>query len=632
MRKSPFSRWLPGASRTTLAALLLAAPMAVRAQGFAGTAAVVHGSAGFSSSGNVQTVSIPTTSPVTTINWSPTDTAVGGGAINFLPSGNTVSYVGAAGAAAPYTVLNRIIPTDTTRTVAFNGAVNSTANTRVWFYSPGGLLIGSTASFNVGGLVLTTADPVADDTGNFMPIFDQFTVQSPAGSTSAITIQPGATINATSSAQSNYIVAIAPQINQGGTISVAGSAALVAAESASFAVDSQGLFNITVTAGTTVGTDTFIHTGSTGGPNTAAATGFPQRVYMVAVPKNNAISMAISSGGSIGFDVADAANIDGNQIVLSAGSNIADTGSGNPVVAGRAGSGTASLTVGGGSYTSNTQAISTDSATVTDPASFASNLSVFAPQATVNAQVGAISVGGDLVVNADNGSVSGTAGSALVEVQPGASLGINGNLTETADDALTGIGGSASLLVNSGTLTVNGNALVSASGSWGPGAMNSGFASTQGGTAQVSVNGGGLSVGGSLMVNAAANATGADAALSPNAFFDQATTAAAGSAAVTVNGKSATITANNSIIANANAISDVDSFGNGGTATGGNALIAAQSGATLAVGVNGGLGAAANAVPSNVVSTADTSFGGNSIGGSAQVLANGGAITIAGVG
>ncbi|MDP9056871.1 MAG: hypothetical protein M3N34_06010, partial [Pseudomonadota bacterium] len=651
MRKSPLSRWLPGASTTTLAVLLvaapIAAPVAVRAQGFAGTAVVVHGSAGFSSSGSVQTINIPTTSPVTTINWTPTDTAIGGGAINFLPSGNTVSYVGATGAAVPYTVLNRIIPTDQTRTVAFNGTVNSTANTRVWFYSPGGLLIGSTASFNVGGLVLTAADPVTDDTGNFITTTagtDSFSVAAAAGSTSAITIQPGANIQAVNSGQSNYIVAIAPQINQAGTISVAGSAALVAAESASFAVDRQGLFNITVTAGTTVAANTFIHTGSTGGSGGATAAGIPQRVYMVAVPKNNAITMAISSGGSIGFDVADAANVDGNQIVLSAGSNIADTGTGNPVVAGRAGSGTASLSVGAGNYTSNTYAVSTDSATVTDSAAnitFASNLSVIAPQATVNAQVGTISVGGDLTVNADNPSTAGTAGTALVEVQSGAALavganaallGVNGNLTDTADDALTGVGGNASLLVNSGRVTINGNALVSAAGSWGPGALNSGFSYTVGGTAQVAVHGGGLSVGRGLTVDASANATGADAALSRGAYYDQAIYATAGAAAVTVSGSSATISAANGITANANAISDIDSYGNGGTATGGSALIQAQSGATLAVGQFGGLAASANASASNDVSASPTSSGGISIGGSAQVLAQGGAITVAGVG
>ena len=264
MRKAPVCRWLPSVSRSTLVALMLSAPVAAAAQGFAGTAAVTHGSASFNVSGNVQTVSIPTTSPVTTINWTPTDTAssasVNGAPINFLPAGNTVSYVGAAANGVTYTVLNRIIPSDQTRTVGFYGTVDSTPNTRLWFYSPGGMLIGKSANFYVGGLVLTAGDPVTDGTGNFITTTtnangtttDSFSVAAAAGSTSAITIAKGATISAVNSGQSNYIVAIAPQINQGGNISVAGSAALVAAESATFAVDSTGLFNISVTAGTTV--------------------------------------------------------------------------------------------------------------------------------------------------------------------------------------------------------------------------------------------------------------------------------------------------------------------------------------------------------------------------------------------
>ena len=91
-----------------------------------------------------------------------------------------------------------------------------------------------------------------------------------------------------------------------------------------------------------------------------------RRVYMVAVPKNNAITMAISSGGTIGFATAGAASMQGNEIVLSAGENIADTGVGNPASGLAAGSGAASLTVGAGTYTSNMVAASSGSVTVTE--------------------------------------------------------------------------------------------------------------------------------------------------------------------------------------------------------------------------------------------------------------------------
>ncbi len=644
MRKAPFACWLPGVSRGTVA-LLLSTPIAVPvacAAGFSGSAVVAHGGATIGSSGNTQTITISAKTPVTTIDWTPTDTAIGGGAIDFLPAGQTVSFVGAAGTGF-YTVLNRIIPNDLTRTVAFNGAVTSAANARVWFYSPGGLLIGSTATFNVGGLVLTTSDPVIDAKGNFITTTsgaEEFSFAGVAGSTSAITIQPGASIKALSSGQSNYIVAIAPQIDQGGTISVAGSVALVAAESASFAVDSHGLFNITVSAGTTVADNTFVHTGSTGGPNTDPS-GSYQRVYMVAVPKNNAVSMAIAAGGSIGFAVADAAKVDGNEIVLSAGSNIADTGSGNPVVAGRAGSGAASLTVGGGNYTSNTYAVSTDAAAVTDPAlsmSFASGLTVIARNAEVFASAGTLSVGGNLAVTADSSSdgatqsayVGAAAGTRLAVGANAAALGVNGDLTATSNDALAGTGGNALLQAN-GSVTVAGNALVSATGSWGSGAANDGSVATRGGFATVSVNAGELNIGGKLTVDANGDATGSYAALTSPGQNDGAT-ASGGLAFLMVSGPSAMLTAGKGIAVEANAISGIDGYNVGGQATGGTALISAELGGTIGVGVSGAIVASASATAANMtLPEAYYGTGGDAIGGTAQVIAVAGTITVAGV-
>ncbi|MEY2926797.1 MAG: hypothetical protein RL367_1274, partial [Pseudomonadota bacterium] len=326
---SPLCRF-SGASIATLAALLAWSPQAARAQAYLGTPTVDYGNATIDRSVvGTDTINLPLISPKTTITWVPDDTATGGGPINFLPAGAIVNYVGAVGGATPYTVLNRVLPTDATRAVRFDGIVNSSNTVRVWFYSPGGILIGSTGRFNVGGLLLSTADLVTTG-GDFMPVQDQFSVAGTAGSTAAVVIQPGAQLRAEAAGQSNYVVAIAPRIQQNGLISVRGSTALVAAESADFAVDSQGLFNITVSQGSEVASNTFVHTGSTGGPDASSGASL-RRVYMVAVPKNNAIIMAIESGGAIGFDVAGAANLDGNTIVLSAGHNIADSGSGDPI-------------------------------------------------------------------------------------------------------------------------------------------------------------------------------------------------------------------------------------------------------------------------------------------------------------
>src|SRR3546814_3423228 len=63
-----------------------------------------------------------------------------------------------------FSVLNRILPSDTGRIVELNGAVVSQLQTQagavrggtVAFYTPGGLIIGANATFDVGNLLLTT--------------------------------------------------------------------------------------------------------------------------------------------------------------------------------------------------------------------------------------------------------------------------------------------------------------------------------------------------------------------------------------------------------------------------------------------------------------------------------------------
>src|SRR4051794_3584553 len=95
----------------------------------------------------------PTTETITigsstaTLNWSPFDQQIGGGAIDFLPSGNVATFTSASGI-TDYTVLNRIVPTDATRAISLNGQVISTlqgthaTGGRIWFYSPGGIVVG----------------------------------------------------------------------------------------------------------------------------------------------------------------------------------------------------------------------------------------------------------------------------------------------------------------------------------------------------------------------------------------------------------------------------------------------------------------------------------------------------------
>ncbi|WP_176594396.1 MBG domain-containing protein [Sphingobium sp. EM0848] len=505
----------------SLVALLAAMPQVVRAQAFQGVGTVDFGSATIdSTTPGVDNITV--NSAHATITWTPNDTATGGGAINFLTTGATVNFVANGSLGSNYVVLNRIVPTDQTRAVRLDGNINSDAAGSVWFYSPGGLLVGSTARINVGSLLLSTGDPVVDGSGDFMPTPGQFSIAGQTGSTSAVVVEAGAEVRAETVGQNNYIVAIAPRIQQDGLLSARGSVALVAAESADFAIDNLGLFNISVTAGSEVSSNTFTHTGSTGGPDAAAA-GEKRRVYMVAVPKNNAITMAIESSGSIGFDIAGAASLDGNTIVLSAGHNIADSGTGNPIAVGAAGAGPADISIARGSYTSNSYVSAVGNVTVTDTNTggspdivFASSLSIHADStARLRAEQGTISVGGDLMLEADAGSTS--AGMASLETGlAGTAVNIGGNLLVSASEVGTtsqfASGGTAQLLSDGGLITVGGSAVIAANAIGYDTSFGSG-GTAFGGNASVTISGGGglFVSGGSLTVDASAKGgTGGD--------------------------------------------------------------------------------------------------------------------------
>jgi len=128
------------------------APERASAQAFQGTPTTAAGTVSYArSTAGSETITVG--SGTATINWAPTDTQ-GTGNINFLPFGNTATYQGAPGLAA-FTALNRIVPTDTTRTIELNGSVLSkldggATGGNVWFYSPGGIVIGAQAVFDVG--------------------------------------------------------------------------------------------------------------------------------------------------------------------------------------------------------------------------------------------------------------------------------------------------------------------------------------------------------------------------------------------------------------------------------------------------------------------------------------------------
>ena len=230
----------------------------------------------------------------------------------FLPNGNVATFQGTTDA-GDYTVLNRVLP-DGAYPIELNGTVQSfisggATGGRIWFYSPSGILIGSNAIFDVGSLLLTTADPGEGWTADG----DNFSFASGAAAAgSKIVVANGAKINALKN--DSYIALIAPRIEQGGDIEVNGSAAYIAAEQLKMTF-SQGLFDVEVDVGTD-DPNGIVHTGTTGGPANASNAD-THRIYMAAVPKNQAMTMLL--GGNIGFDAAGAGVDENGEIWLSSG-------------------------------------------------------------------------------------------------------------------------------------------------------------------------------------------------------------------------------------------------------------------------------------------------------------------------
>ncbi len=307
------------------------------AQSFQANSTVVDGAALVTTAAGVTDIEVRT--PETVINWTPTDVN-GTGVIDFQPINTTANFFSFAD--PNFTVLNRIIPVDgagapTARAIAFNGTVNSFFPTNagniqsgnVWFYSPTGIIVGSSGAFNVGGLVLTTND-IVFGTGNtggstlFGPT-GNIAFRGPVGSTGFVQIDPGAQINAQSGFAGSYVALVAPRVVQSGFVSADGGIAYVAGEEVNLTINA-GLFDITILTGTT-DPNGIVHTGTTTGPASAGALD-PQVISVVALPKNAAMTMLLS--GSIGYTPAAVAANDGSAVVLSAGYGFFDA-SGQPL-------------------------------------------------------------------------------------------------------------------------------------------------------------------------------------------------------------------------------------------------------------------------------------------------------------
>lgn len=469
-------RLMAGASTGAAALAIVLAPAPLRAQAVNGTPTVLFGSDAASRSAGTDVFNVTANEAV--VNWATSDANV------FLPQGNTLRFQ--RDASIPYTVLNRVdTAVQGTGALAINGTVSADSYGKIWFYNPGGWVVGSTGVFNVGALLLTsnpiTYDQNAADGQKLYGASGEIRLGQVSDAASSITIQGGATINASGSG--SYVALVAPRVTQGGTVNADGPVAYVGAEAATLKVNN-GLFDITVDTGTTDSAGV-VHTGTTTG-----TAGTVQRgIYMVAVPKNNLLTMLV--GGTVGYAAADTAQsqVDGT-IVLGAGYN----------VSGGAIDSTAAGVPGGSIRLESLAASNSVTAVASDTVTAAATTSVIglARDATIKA-------GKSVVVNASG------ANRAIV---------VGGNLSITSSSGATG-GTVAITAANGGSVAVVGNLDVSTDADGGvlrdPGNSSALLAGSQGadataGAISVSVNAGSLGVGGAS--NLHANATSGIGALS----------------------------------------------------------------------------------------------------------------------
>ncbi|WP_370297929.1 beta strand repeat-containing protein [Qipengyuania mesophila] len=316
---------LSAASLAMASALLL--PSAAQAQAFNGTPSVVRGSATIDRSvAKTDTITVSTRTAV--IDWTPFEDG-SGKAKTFLPRGSTAIFqnLRSASGTTDFAVLNRILPSSNGDVAIIDGTVISRVNYNfgpgagdssrggtVAFYSPNGLLIGNSAVFDVGHLLLTTLAP---DLDSFDSYLDGGTLQltGSSGQTAGVRIAGGAQITAPRK-DSSFVVA-APRVAMNGTAYVNGSTAYVAGEQVNISYDN-GLFDIEIPVGTTVDTAMW-HTGSTGGP-ARTTTGENHMIYAVGKGQGNPITMLF--GGNLGFDPVVTAGVYNGEVILSAGYDV----------------------------------------------------------------------------------------------------------------------------------------------------------------------------------------------------------------------------------------------------------------------------------------------------------------------
>lgn len=640
----------------------------------AGTGSFASGTGSIGNDGPTNSTTVNVDGAQSIINWVPTDTAPTGGAIDLLPAGENWNFVGTG----DYTVLNRFVNGgggSLSRQIALNGTVNaytgSTSGPRggnIWFYNAGGILIGASGVINVGSLLLTTNDIVT--TGGLFGPGGTIRFNGTSGSTSAITVNGAINADIGGSPGSSYVALVAPRVVQAGAVRVDGSAAYVAAEQANIRING-GLFDIDVTVGAEGG-NAITHTGTTTGPAHLDTNGNQSRIYMVAIPKNDAVTMLVS--GAIGYDDALSAQVDPDGAVrLSAGYNIV----GGELAAAPANATAANISASDTLFRSNTVARASGAfaAAPTQPLPgsppplssagqfFVEGSGTFIGDASATVSIGANQSGGATgTFTVRSGGRGGTPGNAAVNVT-GGTLAAPGALTISASgtpDALTGDsqGGNASLTVTGGSVTTAG-VTVEANGF---GDLDAGGTSGngRGGSASISVSNSGSSLtAGNIFINAVGSGdnsfstapavngsgTGGTASLTvagggsvgPAALLSldasgfggfgltQSGEGTGGTARIAVSGTGSFLSATQSFVdATGEGGGIFGSFQtqNGGNGTGGTAEILINADATSVVSL-GNLGAFGFGEGGNAAGSENTT-GGDALGGSARLIVEGG--------
>ncbi|MFO6445856.1 MBG domain-containing protein [Erythrobacter sp. NE805] len=504
---------LAGCASTALALSLALAASGAGAQGINAQSNVVVGSAeiySYENGGGTQTTQIDVYDPTVVIDWTPLVDALGN-TLEFLPAGNEAIFQNGFGV-SDFAVLNRILPDANGAPVVINGAVisrirdfSSSLRTAqpmtspgvapggfVAFYSPTGFLIGSTASFDVGQLMLTTLAPDPQAFGGFRA-GETLALTGAAGSRARISIAPGAQI--TASADNAFFAVVAADVKMEGIAHVNGSHAYVAGEVVNLRL-SNGLFDIEVPVGTAASGNVLTLDGTIGGPASSGAPGDNRVIYGVAAAQNDPISMLFS--GNLGFEPAQSADIVNGEIILAANHNVAGrTVAGGAIDQGldarfdaKAGTSSvrADIFIDNVTATSSLMAVGTHLTRLSASganASVAGNLLLAGGGAAeVRLGVGrSLTVGGDLLVASDAFGVSSVnlalpsdadaeAGAALVEARAGATLDIAGALRISADAtaganlasgaAGSAQGGSARLVADGASVTTGKGATLSA--------------------------------------------------------------------------------------------------------------------------------------------------------------------------